>query len=121
MIPPTRDRQRATGNRPTSNVRIRTPAYKVQRVTEEVLITVRVIPRAGRSEIAGTRGDAVLVRLKAAPVDGAANAELIEVVADALGVPKRAVTIASGATSRRKTLRVSGLSSDAVLSRLRGS
>jgi uncharacterized protein (TIGR00251 family) len=74
-----------------------------------VLVSVRVIPRAGRSSIAGTRGDAMLVRLSAAPVDGAANAELIELIANACGVPKRAVTIASGERSRRKTVRITGL------------
>ena len=73
------------------------------------MITVRVIPRAGRSEVAGTRDGALLVRLNAAPVDGAANAELIEVLAEALGVPKRAVTIASGERARRKTVRVAGI------------
>ena len=52
-----------------------------------VLITVRVAPRAARSGIAGTRDDALLVRLNAAPVDGAANAELIDVIADAMGYP----------------------------------
>lgn len=67
------------------------------------------------------RDDAVLIRLNAAPVDGAANAALIDVVSDALGLPKRAVTIASGETSRRKTLRVTGISLEAALSKLRAS
>jgi uncharacterized protein (TIGR00251 family) len=75
-----------------------------------ILIDVRVIPRAGRSGVAGTRDGALLVRLNAAPVDGAANAELIEVISKALGVPKRAVSIASGERSRRKTVRVAGTS-----------
>jgi uncharacterized protein (TIGR00251 family) len=85
---------------------------------DAVLITVRVIPRASRSEIAGTRGDAVLVRLAAPPIDGAANAELVEVFSEALGVPKRAITIVSGETSRLKTLRVAGISSQAVVATL---
>jgi uncharacterized protein len=75
-----------------------------------VLIDVRVIPRAGRSGLAGTRDGALLVRLNAPPVDGAANAELIEVLANTLGVPKRAVTLVAGDRSRRKRVRVSGLS-----------
>jgi uncharacterized protein (TIGR00251 family) len=54
------------------------------------------------------RGDAVLVRLNAAPVDGAANAELIEVLADAYGVPKRAVEIVAGERSRQKRVRITG-------------
>jgi uncharacterized protein len=83
-----------------------------------VLISVRVIPRAARSGIAGTRDGALLVRLNAAPVDNAANSELIEVIADALGVPKRAVTIEAGEKSRRKTLHVAGVSAAAVSSKL---
>jgi uncharacterized protein (TIGR00251 family) len=83
-----------------------------------VLLRVHVVPRAGRSGIAGTRDGALLVRLNAAPVDGAANAELIETIADAVGVPKRAVSIISGEKSRRKTVRVSGVSVDEVRSKL---
>jgi uncharacterized protein (TIGR00251 family) len=84
----------------------------------DVLIDVRVIPRAGRSAIAGTRDGALLVRLTAPPVEGAANAELIEVLATALGVAKRAVTLASGERSRQKRIRVAGISVSEVVSRL---
>ena len=73
-----------------------------------VTFDVRVIPRAAKSQIAGTRNNALLVRLKAPPVDGAANEELIKVIAEALGVSARNVSIVSGATSRRKRLRVTG-------------
>ena len=85
---------------------------------EGVLISVRVVPRAAHSGIAGTRDDALLVRLNAAPVDGAANSELIEVIADAMGVPRRAVSISAGEKSRRKTVRVSGISVDEARARL---
>ena len=88
------------------------------------IIDVRVIPRAGKSGIAGMRGDALLVRLHAAPVDGAANAELIEVLAEALDVPKRAVSIASGERSRQKRVRIEGVTNEMLSSafpRLRGS
>ncbi len=74
-----------------------------------VVINVRVIPRAGRSGPAGTRGDALLVRVQAPPVDGAANAELVEVIADLLSVPRRAVSVVSGERSRQKRVRVSGI------------
>lgn len=90
------------------------------RAQDGVLVSVRVIPRSGRSGLAGTRDGAVLVRLNAAPVDGAANAELIELIADAIGVPKRAVSIASGLKSRGKTVRVSGVSEDVVRAKLLG-
>jgi len=74
-----------------------------------VFIDVRVIPRAGRAGIAGTRNGALLVRLNAPPVDGAANAELIDVLAGALGVPRRSIALISGERSRSKRVRVLGL------------
>jgi uncharacterized protein (TIGR00251 family) len=86
----------------------------------DTIIDVRVIPRAGKSGIAGRRGDALLVRLHAAPVDGAANAELIEVLAEALGVPKRAVSIASGERSRRKRVRIEGVTNEMLSSAFPG-
>jgi uncharacterized protein len=83
-----------------------------------VVITVRVIPRAARSGLAGTRGDALLVRLQAPPVEGAANAELIELMARALDVPKRAVSIVAGGRSRQKRVRVMGLDAATAASRV---
>lgn len=80
-------------------------------------MTVRVIPRAKRSGIDGMRGDAILVRLQAPPADGAANEELIDVIASALEVPNRSVTVVTGAKSRQKRLRVVGL--DAVTAEAR--
>lgn len=79
-----------------------------------VVIDVRVIPRVSRSGVAGTRGGALLVRLTAPPVEGAANAELIAVVSDALGVPRRAVAIVAGERSRLKRVRVDGVTADAA-------
>ena len=86
--------------------------------TNDALIRVRVIPRAGQSGVAGTRDGAWLVRLHAAPVEGAANDELIEVIARALAVPKRAVSIASGERSRQKSIRVSGIDATTAAARL---
>jgi uncharacterized protein len=83
-----------------------------------VLIDVRVIPRASRSAIAGTRGGALLVRLAAPPVEGAANAELIEVIAKALEVPKRSVTLVAGERSRQKRVKVTGITPREVADRL---
>ena len=83
-----------------------------------VVISVRVIPRAAQSGVAGRRGDAWLVRLHAPPVDGAANDELIAVLARALAVPRRAVSIASGERSRQKSVRVSGIDAATAAARL---
>ena len=75
---------------------------------------VRVQPRASRTEIVGTHGDALKVRLAAPPVDGAANDALVALLADALAVPRRAVRIVAGASSRPKTVEVDGTTADAV-------
>jgi len=83
-----------------------------------VLLKVRVIPRAAKSGLAGMRGDAWLVRLHAPPVDGAANDELIAILSQALGVPERAVSIASGVRSRQKSVRVSGIDAATAAARL---
>ena len=83
-----------------------------------IVIDVRVIPRASRSEVAGTRDGALLVRLNAAPVDGAANAELIALLADIFEVPRRDIAITGGATSRHKRVKVVGISADRAASRL---
>lgn len=79
-----------------------------------LVIDVRVIPRARRAGVAGTRQGAFLVRLKAPPVGGAANAELVECIAKALGVPERAVTIIAGARNRVKKVRLEGVTPEAV-------
>lgn len=75
---------------------------------------MRVVPRAGRSSVAGGRDGALLVRLAAAPVDGAANAELIAVLAAALHLPRRSIQIVSGDRSRTKRVRVDGMAPAAV-------
>lgn len=72
------------------------------------IVDIRVIPRAGKSAIAGTRDDAILVRLNAPPVDGAANSELIRLLAAVLDVPRRNVQIVSGERSRGKRVRITG-------------
>jgi uncharacterized protein (TIGR00251 family) len=83
----------------------------------ETILNIRVIPRAKRSGVAGMRGDAWLVRLQAPPVDGAANKELIALLAATLAIPKRAVTILAGETFRQKRVRVTGI--DAAVARER--
>ena len=75
-----------------------------------VRFRVHVQPRASRTEIVGRHGAALKVRLHAPPVDGAANEELIDFLAKALGVSKRAVRIVSGQSSRGKTVEVEGVS-----------
>ena len=73
-----------------------------------LLFQVSVVPRASRSEIMGAHNGALRVRIAAPPVDGAANEELMRLLAKRLSVPRNAVEIRSGLTGRLKTVRVTG-------------
>ena len=84
----------------------------------EARIRVRLTPRAAHDEIAGWRGDLLRVRVTAPPVGGRANAALERLLADALGVPKSAVRVVSGARAREKTVTIEGARQEEVLSRL---
>lgn len=90
----------------------------LQSTSDGVILNVRVIPRAGKAGVAGLRGDALLVRLTAPPIEGAANAELIEVLADAFKMPKRAVAIVGGDRSRTKRVRLQGIEASTVRSHI---
>jgi uncharacterized protein len=83
-----------------------------------VVLTIRVIPRAGLTSLAGTRDNALLIRLAAPPVDGAANAALLEFLARALDIPKRNVLLTGGEKSRTKRVKVMGVSPAAIRQRL---
>ena len=82
------------------------------------IIKVRVIPRAGQTKLAGRRGDALLIRVAAAPVDEAANLELIAFLAQLFDLPRRSITIEAGRRSRDKRVRVSDLSDEQLGARL---
>ena len=84
-----------------------------------VEIDVRVIPRAGKSAIAGERDGRMLIRVAAPPVEGAANDAIIELLAKLLDCPRRAVRIVSGGKSRSKRLAVDGVTADEVRRLLR--
>jgi uncharacterized protein (TIGR00251 family) len=75
----------------------------------DLVLEVRVQPRASRSEIGGTLGDRLRVRLQAPPVDGRANAALVEFLAETFDVPRAAVTIERGLTGRDKRVRIHGV------------
>ena len=73
---------------------------------------VRVLTRASRTEIAGVHGDALKIRLAASPVEGAANAELITLLAKQLRLPKSAISIVRGLKGRDKVLEAAGATRD---------
>ena len=94
--------------------------FKITEVEGGATFAVRVVPRASKNEIVGVHGDALKLRLTAPPVEGRANDALIAFLAQRLGVRKRQVEIMTGATSRRKMIRVIGLSAQEVKERLLG-
>lgn len=85
-----------------------------------VILNLRIVPRASRSETAGPLGDALKIRLQAPPVDGKANAALREFLAGRLGVHERAVTLISGQTGRQKRVAVAGISAAEAERKLAG-
>jgi uncharacterized protein (TIGR00251 family) len=80
-----------------------------------VIFSVRVVPRASKSEITGELDGALKVRIASPPVDGAANAELIKLLAKTFGVSKSEVEILAGHASRTKQLKISNLTAEKIL------
>ena len=86
-------------------------AAALRRDGNDLLLEVRVQPRASRTEFGGMVGGRLRVRLNAPPVDGRANAALVEFVAEACDLPRARVTLEKGTTVRDKRLRLHGLAS----------
>jgi uncharacterized protein (TIGR00251 family) len=84
------------------------------------VLDIRVIPRAPRTRVDGTRAGAVLIRLAAPPVDGAANDALVAFLSDALALPRRNIRIVSGEKSRDKRVAIDGVDEATVRTRLLG-
>jgi uncharacterized protein len=87
--------------------------------TEALTIDILVVPRASRTAVGPRVGDRLRVAVTSPPVDGAANAAVIEALAEAFGVRRAAVTIVRGERGRRKTVRIEGAAAS-VLQRLAG-
>ena len=83
-----------------------------------VILKVQVQPRASRDEVVGPHGDALKIRITAAPVAGAANKHLLKFLAKQLKVTRRQMSIVSGAASRAKSIAIEGTSADEVRQRL---
>jgi hypothetical protein len=77
-----------------------------RRAGGDLLIDVRVQPRASRTEFAGVIGGRLRIRLRAPPVDGRANAALVEFLSGAFGVPRASVSIERGISGRDKLVRI---------------
>jgi uncharacterized protein (TIGR00251 family) len=83
-----------------------------------VSFELRVQPRASRDALVGLHGDALKVALRAAPVDGAANEALLDLLADALTLPRRALRLLRGERSRTKIVHVTGIDPAGLCARL---
>lgn len=86
--------------------------------TRSSTIGVRVQPRASRNEVLGVRDDVVQVRVKAAPVDGKANAAMLELLADRLGIAKSRIRVVRGHSSRDKVVAVDGMDVEGIMRKL---
>lgn len=75
-----------------------------------IRVNIRVQPRSSHPGVGGVHGDALKVRVGAAPVDGAANESVVDVLAKAFGVSKSSVSIVSGHTARAKVVDIAGVS-----------
>jgi uncharacterized protein (TIGR00251 family) len=92
------------------------PFLRVQ--ADSLLLSVKLQPRASRNEIGEPLGNELRIKVTAPPVDSAANEALIRFLAEALDCPKNKLELIRGHTSRHKTIQVSGLSPEHLLSRI---
>jgi uncharacterized protein (TIGR00251 family) len=83
-------------------------------------LAIRVQPRAKRTEVAGERGQAIVIRVSAPPLDGRANEAVCKLLAQRLGVPTRAVRVVRGEKARDKVVRVDGIDGEAARRELLG-
>jgi uncharacterized protein (TIGR00251 family) len=81
-------------------------------------VRVRVQPRAGRERIEGERAGALLVKVKAPPVEGKANEAVCRLLARAAGIPARGAELVRGASARDKVVRLDGVGAEETAARL---
>ena len=82
------------------------------------VLNLRIVPRASKNTIQGRHGDALKIRLCAPPVDGAANAALIEFLAKTFSLPRSRIQLLSGQTSRTKRVLLAGMKADEIRGRM---
>lgn len=79
-----------------------------RKVEDGIIIDLKVIPRSSKKEIAGASNGVVKVKLTSPPVEGEANAQLIELLAKHFKINKGSVSIIKGETSKNKTVKIKG-------------
>lgn len=93
---------------------------EIVETNEGVTFSIRVVPRASKSEIVGEHDGALKVRISSPPVDGTANEDVVRILAKAVGVAKSDVAIISGQTAKTKRIRITGVTAAQLQSRLGG-
>jgi hypothetical protein len=91
---------------------------KIQQKGNAVVFSVKVVPRSSKTAIAGVLGGMLKIKLAAAPEKGKANESLIEFLTDTTGIKKNAIKITSGLASQVKTIQITGVSAEFLLSRI---
>ncbi len=86
--------------------------------SDGVLLAIKLQPRASANQIGQPLGNELRVKVSAPPVDAAANEALIRLLAETLDCPRNHIELLRGHTSRHKTIKIYGLSTEAVLARL---
>lgn len=87
---------------------------KITEAAGSVTFDILVQPRASRAKIGPVHDERLKVAVTSPPVDGEANAAVIELLAKTLGVSRSAVEVVAGASSRRKTVRITGVTRAAI-------
>ncbi|MGH9139334.1 MAG: DUF167 domain-containing protein [Acidimicrobiales bacterium] len=100
------------------NAHVDTAGLFVADGDDAVVLSVHAQPGAGRTHVVGRHGDAVKIRVAAPPEHGRANDALVKVLAESFGVKEAFVELKSGASSREKRFRISGLKPDAFDTKL---
>ena len=93
--------------------------FLLARMTQSTSLSIYVQPRASKTEISGMHDGLLRIRLAAPPVDGAANTALVAFIAERLNIAKSRVRVVSGLASRRKVVRIEGMSENAVAAALK--
>lgn len=93
-------------------------ALKIDEAGGEARFSVHARPRSKCSRIEGVRGGVLSISVRAVPKDGAANDELIEVLAESLAIPRRSVRLVRGGASRQKVVAVAGITASELRIRL---
>ncbi|NLM17180.1 MAG: YggU family protein [Candidatus Riflebacteria bacterium] len=90
------------------------PVFLTKQAEDEFILRILLLPRSSRSEIAGLQGDRLKLKVHAPPVEGAANKEVIKLLAAEINMRKSDITIIRGSTSRQKDLLLKGVNEETL-------